>query len=88
MYDCLCSNVQGVGRITSYAASTTVCGGNPPRQHRGEAAVLQAAERAKLLDHPGLIELLELMLVGDPVWRPTAAEVVLKAQRLLDTCER
>eukprot|EP00775_Hariotina_reticulata_P006738 gene6738-6958_t len=79
---------EGVGRITSYAASTTMCGSNPRRQYSSQAAVLQAAERAKLLDQPGLIELVELMLVGDPVWRPTAAEVVLKAQRLLDTCER
>jgi hypothetical protein len=49
--------------------------------------VLNSRERAALAGHPGLIELVEFMLVGDANWRPGAPEVVCRTQLLLASVE-
>lgn len=58
------------------AASTPACG--------RACCVLGQQEQESLGHHAGAIDLLEYMLVGDPAWRPSAAEVVSRTQRLLD----
>lgn len=45
--------------------------------------VLNAREKAALQHHGGCIELVESMLVGEPNWRPTAEQVIRKAEKLL-----
>lgn len=79
----LCA-AQGVGRITSYSSSQSSGGGahclRPDARGWG---VLNAREKAALQQHSGCIELVESMLVGEPNWRPTAEQVVVKTQRLL-----
>lgn len=52
----------------------------------GNGGVLSGDERAELLGHAGLIDLVEFMLVGDATRRPGAAEVVYKTQQLMLTC--
>lgn len=86
--------LQGVGRITSYApsrAANSTSGPSSSAAGGGSSSsggnVLNSREREALADHPGLIELVEFMLVGDAHWRPGAPEVVCKAQLLLATVE-
>lgn len=86
---------QGVGRITSYAPTGSV-GSHLSAAGRqrtaadaalfGGGCVLRSHERDALGGHAGVIELLEFMLVGDASWRPGAAEVLYKVQRLLAAC--
>jgi len=76
--------LQGVGRITSYSSSQSSGGGaHGAGPHARSWGVLNAREKAALQQHTGCIELVESMLVGEPNWRPSADQVVVKAQRLL-----
>jgi serine/threonine protein kinase len=80
----LCVVLQGVGRITSYSSSQSSGGGaHSLRPDARGWGVLNAREKAALAHHRGCIELVESMLVGEPNWRPTAEQVVVKTQRLL-----
>lgn len=73
-----------MGRITSYSSSQSSGGGGNGLHSDGRGwGVLNAREKAALQHHAGCIELVESMLVGEPNWRPTAEQVVIKAQRLL-----
>lgn len=45
--------------------------------------MLNAREKAALQQHTGCVELVESMLAGEPNWRPSADQVVVKVQRLL-----
>lgn len=75
---------QGVGRITSYSSSQSSGGGANGLQSDGHGwGVLNAREKAALQHHGGCIELVESMLVGEPNWRPTAEQVIRKAEKLL-----
>lgn len=47
------------------------------------SGVLDSSEREALGGDERLIDVVEFMLVGDPKWRPSAAEVVYKTQQLL-----
>jgi hypothetical protein len=77
-------DVQGVGRIASYSSSQSSGGGaHSLRPDASGWGVLNDRERAALQHHNCCIELVESMLVGEPNWRPTADQVVMKTQRLL-----
>jgi hypothetical protein len=84
--------VQGIGRVTSYAASSTAgatpgSGSAADSSSRGSGSVLNNLEREALAAHPGLIDLVEFMLICNPTWRPGAPEVVIKTQMLLASFE-
>jgi hypothetical protein len=77
-------DAQGVGRITSYSSTQSSGGGaHSLRPDAGGWGVLNDRERAALQHNSCCIELVESMLVGEPNWRPTADQVIMKTQRLL-----
>jgi hypothetical protein len=86
-----CRSAQGIGRVTSYAASSGAGAATGPgsaadsssSRANSSSGVLNNLERAALAVHPGLADLVEFMLVGNPTWRPGAPEVVIKTQMLL-----
>jgi hypothetical protein len=87
--------MQGVGRVTSYAASSGAGATPGPSSaadsssgsSRASGSALNRLEREALAAHPGLIDLVEFMLIGNPTWRPGAPEVVTKTQLLLASVE-
>lgn len=81
--------LQGVGRITACAPSSGGGGTTGPggAARGGSGSVLGSRERAALAVHPGLVDLVEFMLVGNADWRPGAPEVVCKTQLLLASVE-
>jgi hypothetical protein len=88
--------MQGIGRVTSYAASSgagatpgpsSAADNSSSGSSRASGSVLNSLERDALAAHPGLIDLVEFMLIGNPTWRPGAPEVVTKTQLLLASVE-